>query len=329
MQVQTFFARLDPQQESLQRMRASYNWISIWAPQWTAHYLFLYGATIAALARLRKTLTPEMRWFAIGLPLLGIVSMPASYLLLERMKLAVVPQFQPMRAVLFVTVMAALLAAIAACVAVRARRFGEAVLWLLLAYLIPANNRVLELPSLNRALVVCGLSGLALAAIRADDRRPSWAWAITGVAAVAPFFAIPVYGKVTNYAALHNAALAELCAWGRSSTPPSAVFLFPDAKQELYPGVFRAEALRSVYVDWKAGGQVNYFRDFGEQWWSRWQDVMVRPFEAADVRYAGLGIDFIVLKAEHGMKGVAPVFENSRFVVYVVQADSLPAGRRR
>jgi len=56
---------------------------------------------------------------------------------------------------------------------------------------------------------------------------------------------------------------------------------------------------------------------------------MVRPFEAADVRYAGLGIDFIVLKVEHGMKGVAPVFENSRFVVYVVQADSLPAGRRR
>ena len=330
MQVQTFFARLDPQQESLQRMRASYNWISIWAPQWTAHYLFLYGATIAALARLRKTLTPEMRWFAIGLPLLGILSMPASYLLLERMKLAVVPQFQPMRAVLFITVMAALLAAIAACVAVRAGRFGEAVLWLLLAYLIPTNNRVLELPSLNRVLVVCGLSGLALAAIRADDRRPSWAWAITGVAAVAPFFAIPVYGKVTNYAALHNAALAELCAWGRSSTPPSAVFLFPDAKQELYPGVFRAEALRSVYVDWKAGGQVNYFRDFGEQWWSRWQDVMVRPFEAADcVRYAGLGIDFIVLKAEHRMTGVAPVFENSRFVVYVVQADSLPTGRRR
>jgi hypothetical protein len=137
--------------------------------------------------------------------------------------------------------------------------------------------------------------------------------------ATAAFFVIPICGKVTNYAPLHNAALADLCAWGRSSTPVSAMFLFPDAGRELQPGVFRAEALRSLYVDWKAGGQVNYFRDFGEQWLSRWEDVMVRPFVPADcTRYAGMGIDFIVLKPEHKMVGVAPVFENARFVAYSV-----------
>ena len=105
-------------------------------------------AVVAGLTPKGRLPTTNHIHLAIGLPLLGILSMPASYLLLERMKLAVVPQFQPMRAVLFITVMAALLAAIAACVAVRAGRFGEAVLWLLLAYLIPTNNRVLELPSL-------------------------------------------------------------------------------------------------------------------------------------------------------------------------------------
>jgi hypothetical protein len=268
--------------------------------------------TVVALARLRKTM-PELRWYAIGLPLIGILSMPGSYLLQEQMKLAVAPQFQPMRAVLFITLMAGMLAAIAACVATRGARYIEAALWLCLAYLIPANNRVLELPPWNRVAVVIALSVLGVAAIKSGR-----GWAIATVA-VAAFFAIPIWGKVTNYAPLHDAPLAELCAWGRSSTPQSAVFLFPDAGRELYPGVFRAEALRSVYVDWKAGGQVNYFRDFGEHWWSRWQDVMVKPFQPADCsRYAGLGIDWIVVKPEHKMAGVTPVFENPRYVAYAI-----------
>src|SRR5580765_5548585 len=36
-QAVTFFRRLDPAQESLQRMRASYNWISVWGKQWLPH----------------------------------------------------------------------------------------------------------------------------------------------------------------------------------------------------------------------------------------------------------------------------------------------------
>jgi len=121
---------------------------------------------------------------------------------------------------------------------------------------------------------VLALAGLALGALWAENRRRSWA---VVVASVAAFFVIPIYGKVTNYPALHIAVLDELCAWARLSAPKSAVFLFPDAGRELQPGVFRAEALRTVYVDWKSGGQVNYFKDFGEQWWSRWQDVMAKP----------------------------------------------------
>jgi hypothetical protein len=124
---------------------------------------------------------------------------------------------------------------------------------------------------------------------------------------------------VVNYAALHDPALEDLSRWARVSTPKSAVFLFPDAAQELYPGVFRAEALRAVYVDWKSGGQVNYFKDFGEMWWSRWQDVIVKPFAPADrAHIASLGVDFIVLEPRHKMTGAHPVFENSRFVAYAL-----------
>ena len=49
------------------------------------------------------------------------------------------------------------------------------------------------------------------------------------------------------------------------------MFLFPDAGHSLYPGLFRSEALRAVYVDWKSGGQVNYLKDFAGEWYTRWQ----------------------------------------------------------
>jgi hypothetical protein len=305
----TFFTRLDAAQESLQRLRASYVWISLWASQWLPHYVFLYAVTVLAVVRLWKTLTPELRYFAIGLPLIGMLSVPISYLTLEKMKLAVIPQLQPLRALLFVTVMAALLAAIAACVAIERKRYWEAIPWLVVAYLIPVNTNTMQLPPANRILVVLALTGLALLSFRH--------WALTAVAAVAAFFVIPIYGNVINYPALHTAALAELSQWARTSTPKSAVFLFPDANRELYPGIFRAEALRAVYVDWKAGGQVNYFKDFGEQWWSRWQDVMAKPFDPSDcAKFAALGIDYIIVKPEHKLPSRTPAFENSAYVVY-------------
>lgn len=311
-QAITFFSRLDSAQETLQRFRASYVWISIWASQWLPHYAFLYAVTLVAVARLWKALTPDLRFFAIGLPLIGMLSVPISYLTLEKMKLAVIPQFQPLRALLFVTVMAALLSAIAACVAVQRSRYWEAIPWLIVAYLIPVNTNTIQLPPANRILVVLALTGLALLGLRH--------WAMAAVAAIAAFFVIPIFGKVTNYPPLHNAALTELSQWARSSTPKSAVFVFPDANRELYPGVFRAEALRSVYVDWKAGGQVNYFKDFGDQWWTRWQDVMAKPFDPADrAKFAALGIDYIVVKPDHKLPARAPAFENPHYVAYATK----------
>ncbi|HTM52326.1 MAG TPA: DUF6798 domain-containing protein [Bryobacteraceae bacterium] len=318
-QVQTFLSTLDAPQEALQRMRAPYIWISIWAPVWLLHYLFLYAVTLLGVARLRRQLSPDLRFFALGLPLTGILSIPLSYLMLEHLKLAVASQFQPLRALLFVTLMVTLLAGVAACVAIREQRYLESIVWLILAYLIPTNTRVLEFPPQHRILVVLALSGLALAALWADQRKFRSAWPAVAAAAVTAFFVIPVYGKVRNYPSLHNPALDELSAWARSSTPKSAVFLFPDAGRDLHPGIFRSEALRSVYIDWKSGGQVNYFKDFGEQWWSRWQDLMARPPAERDwTELAEKGIGFLVLKPGHKLAGRQPVFENDKFVVYAL-----------
>src|SRR5229473_6579337 len=93
-ETQAFFTRLDPHLEELQRMRASYNWISLWWQKWLGHYLLLYAATVIACWRLGTGVPQALRYFLIGLPLLGVLSMPASYLLLEKMHWALIPEFQ-------------------------------------------------------------------------------------------------------------------------------------------------------------------------------------------------------------------------------------------
>jgi hypothetical protein len=97
------------------------------------------------------------------------------------------------------------------------------------------------------------------------------------------------------------------------------MFLFPDAGREIYPGVFRAKAIRAVYTDWKAGGQVNYHRSFADEWWERWRTTMVPKFTPARLPpYSSMGIDYIVVKRGNAIEGRAAAFENAKFAVYGV-----------
>ena len=78
------------------------------------------------------------------------------------------------------------------------------------------------------------------------------------------------------------------------------------------PGVFRAEAGRALYVDWKGGGQVNYLKDLGEQWWFRWRQT--RTFQPTDLaQFTASGISYVVLEAPLPR---APQFQNSTYIVY-------------
>ncbi len=314
---QEFFARITPEIEKLQRMRASYNWISVWWRELLPQYLLLFAAAMLACRRLRKLMHADLKLFLIGLPIIGMLSMPLSWLLLEYFKWALIPQFQPMRALLFVTAMAILLGAAAGCVAVRDRRWLEAFAWFGLAYLPAIHSRLLTFPSWEKISVVIVLAATACVAVWLS--KP-WAF---GVAAIAGFFLMPIFVK--NYPVPGNGELSELTAWARSSTAKDAVFLFPDLGKDGRPGVFRSKALRAVYVDWKGGGQVNYLHELGEQWWKRWQETMDRSFDARydasfdarDIeRYRSYGIDYVVLLPKNEMKERTPVYRNSGFVVY-------------
>jgi hypothetical protein len=305
---QMLFGALTPLQEQLQRMRAAYAWITLWPSALLTHWSIVFAIVVAAFWRLRRELPPDLAVFALGLPALGILSMPASWLLLDRWKWVIVPQAQPMRALLFT---ALLMQFLTACAGVRAslkRNWPEAFAWFAAAYLLPLQADVTKDWSIERTAV---LLGLALGTTALFLRAPAFA----PFAALIAFFAIPILGGVVNYPKLRTPALDELSNWARSSTPRDAVFLFPDAGRHLEPGVFRAEALRAVYVDWKGGGQVNYVADFATEWWFRWQQTM-QGFHAADLpRYEALGIRYVVLPLEDRLPQSA-VFQDSGYAVY-------------
>jgi hypothetical protein len=228
--------------------------------------------------------------------------MPLSWLLLERMKWALVPQVQPMRALLFTALAMQFLCAVAA---VKAARWPERVAWFALAYILTVQPVLTEPWAWRPVAVAMGLA--AASAVSRTAALP---------AALAAFVALPVLGGVVNYPKLHAPELAQLSSWARESTPRDAVFLFPDAGRGLAPGIFRSEALRAVYVDWKGGGQVNYLGDFAEEWWFRWQQTMVpRLTPAALVKYDGLGIRYVVLTPKNRLARPAE-FENGSYLVY-------------
>ncbi|MCX6628196.1 MAG: hypothetical protein NTW28_11280 [Candidatus Solibacter sp.] len=300
--AQRVFARLDSAQEFLQRMRTSYVWISAWPTATILHHLLVLSVLVAAFVRIRRVVGVESRVLLLGLAALGLLTMPLSWLLLEQFHWGLVPQVQPMRTLLFLTLGMQFLTAAAGARALVARRPAEALAWFAFAYLLPLQP-VLTGPfvwsRLNLALALAALT--ALAGIR-------WAPAV----ALAAFVAIPMLGGVVNYPSLHTPDLAQLSAWARANTPRDAVFVFPDVNRGLAPGIFRTEALRAVYVDWKGGGQVNYLKDLGEQWWFRWRQT--RNFKPTALpQYAASGITYVVLQEPLPR---APQFQNATYVVY-------------
>jgi len=299
-----FFPHLTPLQEQIQRIRAPYVWVSTWPAAVIVQHLILFAILLMAFARIRREIPPKLRVLVLGLGILGVASMPISWLLLEHGRWALVPQLQPMRALLYVALMVQFLTAAAG---VKARRPFEAAAWFALAYLIP-----LQPLAWNRVALAVALAALTALVVW---RTPRFA----PVAALAAFFAIPTLGGVVNYPRLRTPELAQLSAWARASTPPDAVFLFPDAAHGLDPGIFRAESLRAVYVDWKSGGQANYLQEFGEEWWSRWQQTMARRFTPADLpKYEGLGIGYVVLQGKNRLPQPA-AFQNARYAAYPVR----------
>jgi hypothetical protein len=137
---------------------------------------------------------------------------------------------------------------------------------------------------------------------------------------VIAFFAIPAAG-VENYPALHTPELRQLSDWARTATPRDAVFLFVGAPRSLDAGIFRSEAQRAIYVDWKSGGQVNYFPEFAAQWSFRWKQTLAQPFDPAALpRYEGLGIDYVVAQGRK-RPPLNPAFQNGKYAVFALKRE--------
>jgi hypothetical protein len=290
---QPFFSRITPELERLQRLRASYIWVSLWWPlQWWKH-LLAAAVLVGAYWKIRK-----LGSFLLGLPAVGLFSVPVSYILLEKLKWGLIPQIQPARTLLFVTAFAVLLAAIRGCLAVQTERWVEACLWFMVALAPPLLW--------SHWWLVAGLSILTLGAARYQLAAPPLL--------LAAYFAIPLLGNVSNYPILRTPPLRGLTVWARQHTGIDAVFVFPTAGKKADAGVFRSEARRAIYVDWKGGGQVNYLPELGEEWWKRWSEVMDQPINFA--HYRMLGIDYVVLPARSGRADA--VYRNSTYEVFLV-----------
>ncbi len=320
-----WFGRLSPELERLQRLRSPYTWVSMWIGRWGWLYVTLLAATALGLWRLREAVSRRVRFLLAGLSLIGALSIPATWLLYDTLKWSLMARFQPARAALWVTLVTVLVAALACLHAALENRRLEALGWGAFAFILPVQPDVRQLllpdlasPLIRRRLAIVLVLGLllALAGWLAARAKP-WQWAAWTAALVLPFFALPYFGKVVTERNMHSPELDELAQWARGHTDREAVFLFPDAGKGRWPGIFRVKALRAVYVDWKSGGQVNMVENFAQEWWRRYESTMMRPVTAEALeRYAGLGIDYAVVRPERAVAGREAVFRNRGFVAY-------------
>jgi hypothetical protein len=210
---------------------------------------------------------------------------------------------------------------VAGVFAAQRRSYLEAFAFFLIAFAVPMEGNILKLflvdpnnlPMVHRLFlsIAFALFSVMIAQLL-DGRILSMALALF---ALLPFFLIPQFGKVRNYAAVHQPELNELAAWARTATPKDALFQFAEGGQDLRPGIFRSRSLRALYVDWKAGGQVNFLREFPFLWWDRWQRLeKPQPLQV----YRDLGIDYVVFSAADAQAGAQPVFQNSKYLVYTL-----------
>jgi hypothetical protein len=321
---QNFFGRLSDRLIQLQHFRTRYSWVSLWAPKDIWSYLGIWICGVWAAARIAPIVRRELYWFVVGLPLYGIFSVPLSYLLLEKWSLTIVPQFQPARALLYTVVFSSVLCAVAAARAGMNKRLVEAAAWFLVVIAIPLNVRVFDVFRLSDRIAVQAFGvwiGLALfAALLTRFATRAWLRPAVLAVPVVATFALPGPAHVETYPKIDKGPVTELARWAAKNTWGSSMFLFPDAGHDFYPGMFRALSARALYVDWKSGGQVNYFESVADEWYARFEQTMDGKFTAARLEdMLSLPIDYYVLERRHALVGMKPVFENEQFFVYDAQ----------
>lgn len=314
---QPLVSTISPTLEQLQRMRAAYNWVSLWPKDVLLHYVLLSALLGLALYRIRARLRADHFIAFVGLASIGLLSIPISYLTLEGLHWSLIPQFQPARAVLFLTAVAIIVCSAAGIEAARLKRYQETFAWMLIPLILPVHKLLTPPYMVKEVFVIIVLAGAATGAIAIHNASSRRAAAALAMVALLAYFGIPLVGDIHNYPMLWDGQLRDLVTWARSHSEQDAVFLFPRAGKALQPGLFRAEAKRAVYVDWKGGGQVNYFEDLAIEWWNRWQATMLRNAPPAEL--ADRGINYLIVDWKNARSDLPTVYQNPGYLVYRVR----------
>lgn len=315
----------------LHHLRASYNYPSLWHPAvlWTP--VGLGCVCLAAGWVLSPSLPRHFQWYLLGVPVAGMISIPFAWLFMEQFQVFLMAQLQPARALAFLYAFGV---PVLLALGVRMARHGRWVaawFWFLAGFSIPFSNQLVFFVGANgwpasrfRYLWVPALACVALLVFWLWKRARVAAVVLLCVLAAAPFGILrEVLGTNAFATDARSAEIAELAAWAKAHTGSDAVFAFPGFGKGSQPGVFRSQALRAVYTDWKSGGQVNFSQDFARLWWERWNAVMTaKTFSLEEaVRFQSMQIDYVVVPPAQAPAGIEPLFRNGAFAAYAV--DSL------
>jgi hypothetical protein len=248
------------------------------------------------------------------------MSLPVSYIALERLHWHLVPEIQPTQALMFTVAFSSVACGIAGAQAAVVRKIWEASLWFAVVFGVIVNSRLLNLLRLgNRAnlleLAMCvGLAG-AVAVPIAVLGKSRWRYASLLVPVMAAA-ALPTLAD-SHARSVDEQPVLQLADWAETSTWGSSMFLFSDAGRDLYPGTFRASSRRAVWVDWSSGKLVDSSQVAAVEWWDRWHNTMEGKFSPERLEnMLSLPIDYYVLKRSNRLEAVRPVFRNDEFLVY-------------
>lgn len=317
---------VDPQWAAIISARTPYVLVSYWRPLWIVE-VFVCGASAMWAYGSRKRGPDDSNLSALPIPImLGLLALPASYLMLETCHLSLALTAQPLR--LSTWPLLAFTVALAVFGTLSAVRGDilQSVLVLCVRYYLAAEGTFLggggglndALNSLKDAIVVAALIATCICASRMVGRPKL---AVAGVLSInlvymywVPLKFMPAYGIGQTTIALAH--------WAGSHTKPCSVFAFPDSAETAVPGQFRALSDRAVFVDFLSGGQINYSRAFATTWDDRWR------WERAShglKEYAERGVDYVVYASRRNFQAV-PIYENGFYVFPTTREACKQAG---
>lgn len=314
VEAQPFFSLIDAGQRKIQQLRAPYNWISLWPSRYWLQYLLTGAIALAAFRRLKDRLPVSVQPYLQWMPLIGWVTMPLSYLLLEQMGWALLPQVQPMRALLYCHLFCQMLGTLAAFRELEDGQWLRAVAWLLVPVSLSLRGDLLQTTGLEKeAMLLVLLTGCVALASLWPRKQLLW---------VAPFGLSLLFGygfEARAFQPVETPDLNSLADWAATKSPVDAQFLFPDLGRRPEPGIFRARSARAVYVCWKQGGQVNYFPQYASTWFERWTNLLAPnhpPLDYNDLRRRG--VTHLVFTKEVPAEDLTPVYVSRAYRVYLL-----------